>query len=74
MNLYTLLQQRAQSENPVKIGVIGAGKFSSMFLSQARLTPGMQLVGIAELDTERAVQACVKTGWSEEILSVETST
>lgn len=74
MNLYTFLQQREKNENPVKVGVIGAGKFSSMFLSQARLTPGMQLVGIAELDTGKAIQACVKTGWSKEILSVENST
>ncbi|MDD5082827.1 MAG: Gfo/Idh/MocA family oxidoreductase, partial [Dehalococcoidales bacterium] len=69
MNLYRLLQQRAQAGRPIKIGVIGAGKFSTMFLSQARLTPGMQLVGIAELLPEKARQACRKTGWPEEVLS-----
>lgn len=67
MNFYDLLQRREQEHNPVKIGVIGAGKFSSMFLSQARLTPGMQVIGIAELDPDKAVQALARTGWDKEI-------
>ena len=57
MNLYRLLQVRADEGRPVRVGVIGAGKFSSMFLSQARLTPGLHVVGIAELDPEKAKQA-----------------
>jgi len=74
MNLYPLLQQRARNETPIRIGVIGAGKFSSMFLSQVRLTPGMQVVGIAELDPQKAIDACTKTGWPHDRLSVVTST
>jgi len=74
MNLYTLLQERAQNDTPIRIGVIGAGKFSSMFLSQVRLTPGMQVVGIAELDPQKATEACIKTGWPKDSLSVTTST
>lgn len=74
MNLYTLLQQREKDKNPIKVGVIGAGKFSSMFLSQARLMPGIQVAGIAELDAQKAVDACVKTGWSKEnIVSADTA-
>lgn len=65
MNFYSMLQKRAQENNPVKVGVIGAGKFSSMFLSQARLTPGMQVTGIAELDPQRARQSLLRTGWDE---------
>jgi predicted homoserine dehydrogenase-like protein len=41
MNLYRMLKNRADERRPVRVGVIGAGKFSSMFLSQARLTPGI---------------------------------
>jgi len=74
MNLHTLLQQRAQNDAPIRIGVIGAGKFSSMFLSQVRLTPGMQVVGIAELDPQKAIEACIKTGWPKERLRVVSST
>ena len=73
MNLFSLLKQRAREENPIRVGVIGAGKFSSMFLSQIRLTPGMQLVGIAELNIEKAAQACAKTGWPKEIFSIEST-
>jgi predicted homoserine dehydrogenase-like protein len=36
MNLYRMLKNRADEGKPVRVGVIGAGKFSSMFLSQAR--------------------------------------
>ena len=57
MNLYRLLQVRADEGRPVRVGVIGAGKFSSMFLSQARFTPGLHVVGVAELDAEKAKQA-----------------
>jgi predicted homoserine dehydrogenase-like protein len=74
MNLYRMLKIRADEGRPVRVGVIGAGKFSSMFLSQARLTPGLHVVGIAELDPEKAKQACVRTGWSPEALMFGTST
>lgn len=63
MNLYSMLKQREKDNNPVKVGVIGAGKFSSMFLSQAQFTPGLQVVGIAELVGGRAYQALETTGW-----------
>jgi len=69
-----MLQERAGAGRPVRVGVIGAGKFSSMFLSQVRLTPGMQLVGIAELDPDKARQACLRTGWPMEALVFGSST
>lgn len=72
MNLYTLLQQRAEENNPIRIGVIGAGKFGTMFLSQARLTPGFQIAGIADLDPGRAKEACLRTGWSDDQLTYQT--
>ena len=72
MNLYTLLQQRAEENNPIRIGVIGAGKFGTMFLSQARLTPGFQIAGIADLDPGRAKEACLRTGWPDDQLTYQT--
>jgi len=65
MNLYAMLKQREEDRKPVKVGVIGAGKFSSMFLSQARFTPGLQVTGIADLDGERVYQALETTGWDK---------
>jgi len=74
MSLYSLLQRRMETGKPIRVGVIGAGKFSSMFLAQVRITPGMQLVGIAELVPEKARQACLRTGWTEESVSFGDST
>ncbi len=63
MNLYTKLLRRADEGNPVRVGLIGSGKFGSMFLSQVRHIPGMHLVGIADLSAERARKAMINTGW-----------
>lgn len=64
MNLYELLQRRAAESGPIRIGVLGAGKFSSMFLTQASVTPELHLVGIADLSVEKARGALARTGWS----------
>ena len=66
MNLYRKLLKRAEEKSPIRIGLIGAGKFGTMFLAQARLTPGMQILGIADLNVERAHQACRGVGWPAE--------
>jgi predicted homoserine dehydrogenase-like protein len=63
MNLYTLLQKRAAEGRPVRAGLIGAGKFGSMFLAQARVIPGLHVLAVADLDVERARKACAATGW-----------
>ncbi|MDP7054011.1 MAG: flagellar biosynthesis protein FlgA [Alphaproteobacteria bacterium] len=65
MNLAKLLAARAAAGNPVRVGIIGAGKFGSMFLTQARLTTGMHILGIADLDVERAGVNCKQVGWPE---------
>ena len=36
------------------VGLIGAGKFGTMFLSQARLTRGMDAAAVADLNVARA--------------------
>ena len=46
MNLHALLLQRAVADRPVTVGLIGAGKFGTMFLSQARLTQGLHVVAV----------------------------
>ncbi|MEV7087445.1 SAF domain-containing protein [Streptomyces sp. NPDC093085] len=66
MNLHTLLSRRAEDAGPIRVGVIGAGKFSSMFLTQAVNTPGIHVVGVADLSTERARAALDRTGWPAE--------
>ena len=65
MNLHSLLQARAAGGRPVRVGLIGAGKFGSMFLAQARTTPGLHLMAVADLDAARARAAMLRTGWDE---------
>ncbi len=54
MSLYRQLEQREQDQNPIRAGVIGAGKFGTMFLAQTLRLPGVHVVGIADLDVEQA--------------------
>ncbi|RVU36391.1 flagellar biosynthesis protein FlgA [Hwanghaeella grinnelliae] len=65
MNLTSMLRQRAADEKPVRVALIGAGKFGSMFLSQVPTTPGMHLTGIGDLSVDRAKAACGNVGWPE---------
>ena len=48
---------------PIRVGLIGAGKFGSMFLSQVPAIAGIEVAVIADLDPERARQACRTVGW-----------
>jgi len=66
MNLSRMLAQRAEQGRPVAVGLIGAGKFGAMFLAQARRTPGLHLLGIADLDPGRAERTLAETGWPVE--------
>ena len=64
MNLARLLEERAAAGRPVGVGLIGAGKFGTMFLAQALTTPGLKLIGIADLSAERIHTALRRAGWS----------
>jgi len=63
MNLHRLAQQRAAAGRPVRVGLIGAGKFGSMFLAQMPRMAGLEVAVIADLDPERARAACRTVGW-----------
>ena len=63
MSLYTRLQQRAAEGRPIRIGLIGAGKFGSMYLAQIPRTPGVQLVAIADLSPDAARTNLERVGW-----------
>jgi predicted homoserine dehydrogenase-like protein len=65
MNLYALLRNRVAEGEPIRIGVIGAGKFGTMFLAQARTTPGMHVVAVADLAESRARRALSEAGFEE---------
>lgn len=69
MNLYKLLTARAAAGKPLRVGLIGAGKFGSMFLSQAHRVPGLHLLGLADLSPGRARENMLHVGWPQERIS-----
>jgi len=69
MNLYRMLQRRHADGHPVRVVLIGAGKFGSMFLSQVPHTPGLQVAAIVDLSPDRAREACRTVGWSEALIA-----
>ena len=72
MNLSSLLGARNEAGRPVRIGLIGAGKFGSMVLAQAQRIAGLHVVGIADLDPARARAALARVGWPEERYAART--
>jgi predicted homoserine dehydrogenase-like protein len=71
MSLYAKLQQRAAEGRPIRVGLIGAGKFGSMYLAQIPRTPGVQLVGIADLNPANARTNLTRVGWEPERLTAQ---
>ena len=66
MYIYDELVRRV--DQPVQVGLIGAGKFGSMFLSQVPTTDGLEVRAIADLDPERAREACRSVGWTTDLI------
>lgn len=64
MNLHAKLLQREADKRPIRIGLIGAGKFGSMYLAQIPKTPGVHLVGIADLSPDAARTNLARVGWN----------
>ena len=70
MNLYAKLRQR--TENPLKVGLIGAGKFAAMYLAQVPRTPGIHLAGIADLSPANAKTNLERVGWKPAVFGAPT--
>src|SRR5713101_2865857 len=64
-----MLLERQAAGRPVTVGLIGAGKFGTMFASQVRLTDAMHLVALADLEVSRAHRQLRTAGWSDESIS-----
>lgn len=63
MSLHQQLLKRQAEGKPIRVGLIGAGKFGSMYLSQIPRTPGVHLVGIADLSPAAARTNLARVGW-----------
>ncbi len=63
MSLHRQLLQRQVAGRPIRVGLIGAGKFGSMYLAQVPRTAGVHLVGIADLSPDAARRNLARVGW-----------
>ena len=63
MSLIQKLKARAAEGRPVRVAVIGGGKFGSMYLSQAPRTPGIHVVAVVDLSPDRAKASLIRVGW-----------
>jgi predicted homoserine dehydrogenase-like protein len=66
MNLFSMMNKRAEEGNPIRVGMIGAGKFGTMFLSQVRKLAGIHLIGVADLSPANARSNMELAGWEAE--------
>ena len=66
MSLYAGLQKRAAEGRPLRVGLIGAGKFGAMYLAQVPKTPGVHLMAIADLSPANAIANLQRVGWAPE--------
>jgi len=69
MNLHAKLKQREAAGRPLRVGLIGAGKFAAMYLAQVPRTPGVRLVQIADLAPENARANLARVGWPAELVA-----
>jgi len=61
-----MLAAREAEKRPVRVVLVGAGKFGSMYLSQAQRTPGIHVMAVADLAPDRARASLARVGWLPE--------
>jgi predicted homoserine dehydrogenase-like protein len=66
------LARREAEGRPVRVGLVGAGKFGTMFLAQALRTPGLHVLGVCDRSVSRARDSLRRAGWPEERFSART--
>jgi predicted homoserine dehydrogenase-like protein len=71
VNLHSLLEQRERDGQPIRVGLIGAGRYGTMYLAQARNIPGIHVVGIADINVERAKAALKLVDWPQEAIATD---
>ena len=65
MFLHTKLENR---KNPIKICLIGCGKFASMFLAQYNHLNKIQIDTIVDINLDQAKKNCSKSGLTEQVV------
>ncbi len=57
-----MLKRLSKLEQPIRVGIIGAGAMGKGLLYQCSITPGMRCVGISDIDTSKAIDALNSLG------------
>jgi predicted homoserine dehydrogenase-like protein len=65
-NMMQMLVGRAASGNPLRVGLIGAGKLGAMFINQVGRLKGVHLLGVADLSVDKARAAMRRAEWPAE--------
>ncbi len=66
MNLYRMLQHRLAEARPLRVALVGAGKFGAMYLAQARVTAGVHVAAVCDLRPDHARATLARVGWPPE--------
>jgi predicted homoserine dehydrogenase-like protein len=74
MNLHKLLTEREQEGSPIRVGLIGAGRYGTMYLAQANNIPGIHVVAIADINVKRAEGAFDLVGWPKDQVAADIAT
>jgi predicted homoserine dehydrogenase-like protein len=63
------LEERAAGGRPIGVAVVGGGVFASLYLAQARRTPGIHVLGVADLAPALVRTRLLAAGWPEAALA-----
>jgi len=72
LNLYAKLLDRENQGRPLRVGLVGAGKFAAMYLAQVPRTPGIRLAAIADLAPANARTNLERVGWNPAAIAATT--
>ena len=67
------LEERAATGRPVGVAVVGGGVFGSLYLAQARRTPGIHVVGVADLAPALVRERLIAAGWPDAALAARSA-
>lgn len=75
MTLYQKMQAREADNNPIKVGVVGAGQMGYGMIAQISTIPGMVVTGISDLNIDNANRAAEAfNASSKEQIEIHTTT
>ena len=66
----SLLAQRAEENKPIKVGIIGTGKFGGGLVAQLSQMQGMETYAIADINLNHAKHAYIASGVPEDEIQV----